>query len=265
MATKAAAGPRNAKTDERSGIRTYKWKGRDLPSVTSLRRLLGVPFPLATWMVEQVVKAAVNNSVALDAQVAEEGPDVAGKWLRTLGTSERDAAANRGTAVHEAAASGRAVMHVEPELQGPLSQFYDFITVTGAKIILQEQQVWNLTLGYAGSLDIGIEIEWGGVLRRLVVDIKTGKAVYVDHVLQLMGYGLGEFVGKDDVEDAKATKWLHSADGLAVLHLSDTEWELIEVKVNPEIYEVFKAMVTFAHWQMATPTIDTLIKGRWTK
>ena len=156
-------------------------------------------------MVEQVVKAAVNNSVALDAQVAEEGPDVAGKWLRTLGTSERDAAANRGTAVHEAAASGRAVMHVEPELQGPLSQFYDSITVTGAKIILQEQQVWNLTLGYAGSLDIGIEIEWGGVLRRLVVDIKTGKAVYVDHVLQLMGYGLGEFVGKDDVEDAKAT------------------------------------------------------------
>ena len=31
-------GPRNARTDPETGLRTYRWQGRDLPSVTSLRR-----------------------------------------------------------------------------------------------------------------------------------------------------------------------------------------------------------------------------------
>ncbi len=263
MAT--ATGPKNAKTDDKSGVRFYTWEGEKLPSVTSLRRLLGVPFPLANWMVEQVIKATMRSLTTLGQMAASESEQAAEAWLRKESMGERDTAANRGTAVHEAAATGRHPNDVEPEVSGPLTQFYDFIQVTGAKIILQEQQVFNLELGYAGSLDIGIEIVWDGVPRRLVTDIKTGKGVYVDHVLQLMGYGLGEFVGKDDVIDHRATKWLHSADGLAILHLSDTDWELIEVKVSPEIYEVFKAMVRFAHWQIETPNIDSLVKGRWSK
>lgn len=263
MAT--ATGPRNAKTNENTGIRTYRWQGKDYPSVTSLRRLLGVPFPLANWMVSQAVNATMRNLTTLGQMAANESEQVAEAWLRKEAMSERDTAANRGTAVHEAAAQGRHPDDVDPEVRAPLVQFYNFIQTTGATIMLQEEQVFNLELGYAGSLDIGIEIEWDGLTRRLVTDIKTGKGVYVDHVLQLMGYGLGEFVGKDDIYDHVATKWLHSCDGLAILHLSDTDWELIEVKVSPEIFEVFKAMVRFAHWQIETPNIDSLVKARWSK
>lgn len=260
-----ATGPRNAKTDERSGVRFYMWQGEKYPSVTSLRRLLGAPFPLATWMVEQAIKAGVAYASNIDSMKAQEGSDAAASWLRKQANSERDAAANRGTAVHEAAAQGRAVMHVEPELQGPLAMFYDFLDVTKARIIMQEKQVWNLTLGYAGSLDLMIEIVWKGVHRLLVVDIKTGKGVYTDHALQLMGYGLGEFIGEDDRVDKKATALLREANGLAILHLSDTDWELIEVEASPTLFKQFTNMVEFAHWQLDTPNMDTLIKERWTK
>lgn len=259
------AGPRNASTDERSGIRTYEWQGQKLPSVTSLRRLLGVPFPLATWMVEQAIGATMSHVANLDGMLSREGPNAVASFLRKEANIKRDTAANRGTAVHEAAAMGRAPVDVEPEVAGPLAMFYDFIQVTGAKIIMQERQVWNLSLGYAGSLDIMIEVVWNGVKRLLVVDLKTGKAIYVDHALQLMGYGLGEFVGQDDVIDHAATNMLHKANGLAILHLTDDSWELVEVKATPRLFEVFKNMVSFAHWQIETPNMDNLIARRWSK
>lgn len=265
MTTATATGPRNATTDERNGIRTYNWKGEDLTSVTSLRRLLGVPFPLANWMVEQAVKAGVLYAGNLDSIKAEEGEGAALTQLRKYANTERDTSANRGTLVHEAAAMGRHPADVDPEIGMPLKQFYDFLRVTGAKVVMQERQVWNLTMGYAGSLDVYLDMIWNNQRRLLVTDIKTGKGVYVDHALQLMGYGLGEFIGEDNKVDIEATNQLHKANGLAILHLSDTNWELIEVKATPELYSVFKAMVEFAHWQRRTPNVDTLVEGRWSK
>jgi len=89
--------------------------------------------------------------------------------------------------------------------------------------------------------------------------------LYADHVLQLAGYANGEFIGADDVIDQDATDYLHAANGIALLHLTDTDWELVEIKITPEIWGAFNAMVAFAHWQEQNTMIDGLVKGRYTE
>jgi hypothetical protein len=258
-------GPKNATTDERSGIRTYEWDGVRYPSVTSLRRLLGVPFPLATWMVEQAIRAAISNTSVLDSMLAQEGEVATAKWLRVEANSKRDKAANRGTSVHDAASKGLLPQDVEEEVALPLTQYYDFLDQTKAEVLLSERQVWNLEMGYAGSLDALYRLKWDKQVRKLVTDIKTGSGLYVDHALQLMGYALGDFIGEDNIRDEAATQLLLNADGLAILHLGDDTWELVEIDPTPLLYQVFEAMVQFAHWQIDTPSIDNLVVRRMSK
>jgi hypothetical protein len=258
-------GPKNATTDEKSGVRTYEWEGIRYPSVTSLRRLLGVPFPLATWMVEQAIRAAIANTSVLDSMVAQEGDVATAKWLRVEANSKRDKAANRGTSVHAAAAEGLRPQDVDEEVALPLTQYYDFLDQTKAEVLLSERQVWNLEMGYAGSLDALYRLVWDNQKRKLVTDLKTGSGLYVDHALQLMGYALGDFIGEDNIRDEAATQMLLDADGLAILHLTDDTWELVEIDPTPLLFRVFTAMVEFAHWQIDTPSIDNLVIRRWTK
>lgn len=261
MSKASKVGPRNAETNAK-GIRFYTWQGHELPSVTSLRRLTGMPFPLANWMVEQAISFAVEHSSGLDAILAADGEDAAKSWLRKSSMGDRDAAANRGTAVHAAAAEKMDVAKVSAEVAGPLAMYYDFLAKTKAIEIMSERQVFNLTLGYGGSLDVILEMPDG---RRLVTDLKTGKGLYLDHALQLIAYAMGEFIGEDDVVDPIATQQLHSAHGLALLHLGDTDWELVEIQPTPELFAVFKAMCTFAHWQHENASLDALITRRTSK
>ena len=96
------AGPKNATTDPETGLRYYDWKGRKLPSSTSLRRMAGLPFRLHQWTISKVVERAVLENQILapmldrpasprervrDKNVAKE----ASRWLRSAATEERDA------------------------------------------------------------------------------------------------------------------------------------------------------------------------------
>lgn len=267
MSIALPSGPRNAVTDEQTGIRYYEWQGRKYPSVTSLRRLAGMPHGLANWQMNQVIKAALANATTIDMMQTTEGEEAATKWLRKQSMYERDAAANRGTAVHDAAASDVDPTTLDPEIARPLLQYYDFLSVTKADIMLSERQVWNLALGYGGSIDALWRLTLPGQRepRLIVGDLKTGKGIYPEMVLQLLFYALGEFVGEDDVVDVTATRLLHSAQGLALLHLTDTSWELIEIRPTPDLYEVAKALVIFARFIHDNPTIDNLVLRRYGK
>ena len=260
------SGPRNAITDEQSGIRYYHWQGRKYPSVTSLRRLAGLPFGLANWQVNQALKAAVANSSVLDMMVGSEGIEATTKWLRKQAMYERDSAANRGTAVHEAASQQVGVTEVDAEIAGPLAQYYDFLDATKAEVLLSEREVWNLKLGYGGQLDAVWRLQMPGWRKpRIIVgDLKTGKNIYAEHALQLMFYALAEFVGEDDVIDNEATALLHSAQGLAVLHLTDTTWELYEIEATPYLLRVAESLVDFAYFMHENPTPANLVTRMYT-
>ena len=183
--TVSAGGPKNATTDPETGLRYYEWRGRKLPSSTSLRRMAGLPFKLHQWAISKVVQRAVDENAILrtmldrpkrprervrDKNVAKE----AGKWLRSAATEERDAAAELGTLVHDYAVRRTPLSMVDPVARPYLINFYDWMASSGVNIIATEKQVFNLTDGYAGTFDL--LCEWPATGDIGVIDLKTGPA-----------------------------------------------------------------------------------------
>jgi hypothetical protein len=259
-------GPRNASTDSRTGLRSYTWQGRKLTSVTSFRRVAGIPHGLNQWMLSQVINRAVQEFPTLTSMLTREPRNrervveknrqsEASKWLRSASTEERDRKAALGTAVHDAAASGKTLDEVGDDVRPYLAQFLYWLEVTGAEVIASEFQVWNLTVGYAGSADALVRFPNGQVW---LIDYKTGSGTYPEHAVQLIAYADAEIVGSDDVIDEVLTPILHSISGMAVLHLQEDHCEFIALRMDNETGEAFRALVRFASWMSAHQDMSTV-------
>lgn len=249
-------GPRNAHTDPKTGLRFYGWQGRDLPSVTSIRRLAGVPFGLHQWAITQVIDHVIDHVGGLAMMVAQNKPEMLAMVrheLRGAATAKRDAAADLGTAVHDAAAGGKALTEVPPEVAPRLRAYLEWLALSRAEIVASEYQVWNLDIGYAGTTDALVRFPNGDLY---VVDYKTGRLTYPEYLLQVIAYFNGEFVGNDDVVDERLTALHRSAIGVAILHLGDAGWEFIRLRVDPDDWAAFRGLLTFATWMAAHPTLD---------
>jgi hypothetical protein len=257
-------GPRNARTDPESGLRFYTWQGRELPSVTTIRRMAGIPHGLHQWTISQVILRAVSQHDELTAMLTRERRprervleknrmEEAGKWLRRAATEERDAAAALGTAVHDAAAEGLDPDTVDPAVRPRLLQFRDWVATAKPWILGTEFQTWNLTEGYAGTADLLVRLLDGSVW---LIDLKTGKSTFSEHLLQLMGYLMAEFVGADDVVDQRLTGLLRQVTGIAVLHLADDHWEFRPLEATPEAWAAQRGLLAFSMWLHAHPDID---------
>lgn len=263
-------GPRNAHTDSKTGLRFYNWEGRDLPSVTSIRRMAGLPFFLHEWTISQVVGRAVErhaelgvmltrdrapreHHASLDAKRIRE----AKTWLRKAATEARDVAADLGTRVHDAAAKGVGITDADPDVAAKLHQYYNWLDESGAEIIASEKQVWNLTLGYAGTFDLLVRMPNGDIY---LVDLKTGKRTYSEHALQLIAYCMAEHIGEDNVIDEDLTTLLHSINGMALLHLGDEQWKWQEIQPRPEMFRAFRGLLVFSKFAHEFQAIDDLVE-----
>lgn len=261
-------GPRNAFIGK-DGLRFYTWQGRMVPSVTSVRNMAGQPHALVSWKVAKVCDRAVDELETLTAMLSRPAKPrervleknrrkEARAWLRAAHEEARDIAANRGTAVHRAAEQGMTPNMVsdytDPEtgtvipaedIRPKLRQYYAWLDESRAEVLLQERQVWNLTLGYAGSFDLLCRFPNGELW---IVDLKTGSHTYSDHLLQQVAYLMAEFVGADDVIDEQATALLHQVAGVAILHLQDDGWEFIALDADPRAWAAFRGLLAFATW-----------------
>jgi hypothetical protein len=252
------SGPPNARTDPETGMRFYAWQGRMLPSVTTVRRMAGMPHKLATHQVSKVVQRATDEFETMTAMMTREARKrervteknriaETRKWLRAAATEERDAAAKLGTAVHDAAAAGFAIEDAEPAVQPRLRQFRHWLDASGCDILATEFQVFNLTAGYAGTVDFIGRFPDGSLW---TVDLKTGNGIYSEHVLQLMAYTMAEFAGTDDVVDDIRTRLLRQVSGMAILHLADDGWEFVSVRGDREAWTAFRGLLAFATWTL---------------
>lgn len=263
-------GPPNATTDPTTGLRSYRWQGRAYPSVTSVRRLAGVPHGLVAWQLSQVIKRATTETDTLVEMLNRERKprervleknriEEAGRWLRAAATEERDRSAALGTAVHDAAASGKRPEDVPEEVRPRLMQYLDWLEVSKAQIVAAEFQCWSPSIGYAGTADLLVRFPNGALH---VVDIKTGGGVYAEYLLQVMAYAMADFVGTNDVIDQTLTDALHAHTGLAVLHLADDKWEYVVMKREPEAWAAFRGLLTFATWMAAHPDAESITLGK---
>ena len=255
-----AVGPRNAYTNQQ-GLRMYRWQGQDYPSVTTIRRMAGLPYGLHEWAIGKVTTRAVDGYLEL-GQILEPGTPEAIKaarsWLRNASIEERDRAASIGIQVHDPATSSKPLTEVGADVAPFLRQYLDWLAVSHAEVLAFERQVWNLTIGYAGTFDLLVRFPNGSTW---CVDIKTGKGTYPEHALQCLGYAMAEFIGNDDVVDRAMTKELRATSGVAILHLSATGWSWAEVVVTPELWRGFLGLLAFAKFAHENPNMDTLTRG----
>jgi len=217
------------------------WEGIEYPSVTSLRRIVGMPFTLHNWVLSQHIEGALDVVPTMEGALRTD----VSKAIRKAGNAKRDRAADLGIRVHASTAAG-IVPELAPPDEGPyLRQYQHWLADQTPQVLLSERQVFSLRLGYGGSFDLLILDRHG---RYVLVDIKTGDGLYLDHVLQLLGYTLADFVGENDVIDTRATDLLMQVEAIALLKLSPTGWEYVELEADQRAQRAFRSMCHLAHW-----------------
>ena len=254
-------GPVNATTDSDTGYRTYSWEGRELPSVTTIKSMAGMSYNIHRWALNCVVDRAVDQNDSLNRMLAatdEASRTAAKKWLLAAATEEKDRAADLGTRIHDAAAKNTDLTRVAPDMHAQLRQYHAWLEQEKPEVLYTEQQVFNLTLGYAGTFDMMCRMPDG---ETYIVDIKTGKSTFPEHALQLCAYSLAEWVGENDVIDWDATNELHGVSGVAILHLQKTQWKWQEVQITPRMFRAWRGLVEFATWSGEHRAMKTVLSG----
>lgn len=231
----------------------YTWQGRDLPSWSTIRAAAGMRPQIHAWALGGMADAALEMSGTL-AAATTTGDEAAIKWARArlwdAAVDARDTAARLGTRVHEAVELGTDPALAPSDIAAKLGWFRDWLAVSRAKVLAQEYAIYNLTVGYGGTVDLLVLMPDGSVW---VVDLKTGKSVWGEHALQVMGYVHGEFVGVDTEDgqqvDEAVTAFHRSARGMAVLHVTDDGWAFHSMRPDAATWEAFTGLFRFAAWQ----------------
>jgi len=246
-------GPPNAYLKD--GLRFYPWQGQQLMSVTSLRQQVGTPYGLVKWLQRQVAERAVYGIKDLTNMVmaGDDTPSII-DWLVAGGTEKRDAAGDKGSAIHEHVAAGRGVMDAELVIRPYVENYETAMHNLLIEPLLIERQVFSPSMGYAGSFDM-IAHKDGEVT---LIDLKTGGNLYIDNALQLAGYVLADFIGQDDVIDDEATRLLHSVTALGLLHVTDMGYDYVPVPLTPVLGDAFRSQLTLAKFYAKHPTLGDL-------
>ena len=219
--------------------RKYTFRGEAYPSVTTVLKLGRPKEWLGAWAAKMVAEAAVDGT---DDWLAWDR-DEAIKYLKGSPWRKRDAAADAGTLRHDTL---EAIAHEQDiPLDAPGREYLEAWRDAYRPLITESEcQVINLTVGYAGSLDLIAEV-YG---RRLLIDLKTSKLydgqgrpknVDRDWCLQLAAYRYAEHIFEDD------RIWsMPEVEGAAILWMpSDAPeaWKFIEVPAGSEEWSAFLA------------------------
>lgn len=188
----------------------------DLPSVTTVLDKVTATHGLETWYYNRAIGGLAILMEKFGTEMPTDIPSIH-SLLAQHGLSpqsQRDAAADRGSALHaqmERLATGKKVK--ESDEIAPLLQWWGERGITKKHVVEAEKVVLSLKYRYAGTLDLALELD--GAL--WVVDLKTGKSLYSKYKLQVEGYALAyeEMTGK-------------RVDKLGVLHLNDGKCRLVE-------------------------------------
>jgi hypothetical protein len=229
-----------------NGGRFYEWKDEHYKSVTTiLSSVLHKDF-LAPWAAKRTAEFAIDNLPAIQPLIDAGDREAAialvkGAYRRTSGN-----AADRGTAVHQAAediAAGKPVKLNDylPEVQPFVKAFQKFVKEHDPQWINVETQVASRVGWYAGTCDLRVALKGQPV----TIDIKTSKvAPTPEHKLQLAAYNHAEFC----VINGEEHPWMPTTWG-AVLQLQPNEgYRLHNVDVSLETANIFLAVKEIYDW-----------------
>lgn len=273
--------------DQREGGFKYTYKGRTLPSATTIIGG-GVPKPaLMYWSAKMAAEWAVANLGEVTRLVDEGRQEDAITLIKGAHAKDVGPKARLGTAVHAAAeaharglnlpaalqddpirplleefaayvetrelpdgviAQARSVLSaLEPDpvpKEAYVRQFLKFVQDYNVIPVLTERKVFNLEHGYAGTFDSIVEMDdFRDPSRRVnvLLDYKSGKAVYGEVALQLAAYRYAEFyIANDDVAEPDE-QTMPAVDACAVVHLRPRSYGLYSVAADERAFRYFRA------------------------
>lgn len=239
--------PRQANTAA-GGQRFYQWRDEKFWSVTTIIGG-GVPKPaLINWAKKFTAEYAVEHVEALKVLVKDD-PKGAVDWLKNAAYRDRDQKADLGTQVHNAVEAyilGKPYPKWPKTIEPRMLGFVQFLEDYEPVFQMTEASVYNRTQRYAGTLDGIAEFD----RRRLILDMKSGKAIYPEVALQLSAYAHAEFIGMPDGSEAP----LPALDGAAALHLpAEGGYQFLDVRaIDADVFNAFLFVREVFKWQQQT-------------
>ena len=154
----------------------YYIKEKQYVAVTTVLEILNKP-ALISWAIKETAKAIANHP-----NIITNESDV---FSAVYGT--RNKAGERGKTIHsflEILKRGNPLPITPKEYQGYVQALQSWWNTHNPEILELEKLVYSNKFGYAGTTDLIANINkeiW-------VIDIKTGKAIYPEHKLQISAY-----------------------------------------------------------------------------
>jgi hypothetical protein len=243
-------------------------------ATTLIKSALGTSPPLVEWNARTVAEAAYDKLKTLSAFHEDDDRQGAVKWLMDARWKKSGDAAARGTEVH--AAAEQLALGVTPDaadhIQPYVRQYQRFLEEFKPEFLMAEAPVYNLTAGYAGTLDAIARID----TRTVVCDIKTtpfgpdaktpagkpkSRPPYAEVALQLCLYRRAELVGllaeRKEVNyrryyafDPHAhTEPMPHTDGAVCIVVSPEDYLVVPIDTGDEVWRYCRHMIEMARWQ----------------
>ena len=226
------------KTFSAKGSRFYVHPdtGESVPGVTSILNQLPKPF-LQYWSAKLVAEYAFDNHAAWGGLERQAAVDLL-KGAPRRYTSGR---ADIGSEAHDAfekIGNGDDPGPIRIEVQPYVDQFNNFLDDFQPEFIGQELTVWSEDHRYAGSTDAFVRIQGEPV----VVDWKTTKSIYPEVGLQLAAYRFADHV----IDQYGTQSPIPMLNGGAVLHVREDGYDLVPLRCDEKVFEIFLALRNFS-------------------
>ncbi len=233
----------------RSTDHQYTYAGVTYPGVTSILKVIDKSDALMSWAARQTAEAAIgieSMHIGSLAQLIDKvGTEGAIKALTARKDWKRDEAAALGTAVHGYAddhINGRPIPEDLPAVQRDYVTVYeDWWKAAGWTVRTSEAYLVHTAHGYGGTLDLLCRDRDG---RTVLADIKTGKGVYSEAVLQLAAYGNAELIQTP----AGDLFPMPAVDRYAILHVTKDGVREIEVSIGALELLAWGAAIDLYQW-----------------
>jgi hypothetical protein len=245
----------------RSTDHQYTYNGVTYPGVTSILKVIDKSDALMSWAARQTAEAAISlalqHGTTLDHEAAPVYENSLQTLLSTVGVEgtvkaltsrsswKRDEAAALGTAVHGYAddhINGRPIPDDLPAVQRDYVTVYeDWWKAAGWTVRTSEAYLVHTAHGYGGTLDLLCRDRDG---RTVLADIKTGKGVYSEAVLQLAAYGNAELIQTP----AGDLFPMPAVDRYAILHVTKDGVREIEVSIGALELLAWGAAIDLYEW-----------------
>jgi len=232
-----------------NGVRRYKNPGRHggqpvYASVTHTVKAMPAPM-LINWAAKVTAERAVERSETWLTMPAAE----AVAWLKSAPNQQRDAGGARGSDTHAFVEHVLAGAEVEPA-NGYEAAAKGFIRDFQPVTELLEQTVFNESHLFAGTLDwLGI-LKGAPELKRCIIDWKTSRGVYAEHMVQLVGgYAMGAEYYLDGAQVEQA--WQPPDSAVVVLLGADASYQVQRVPMDERLRRVFRACLEIRKFEAA--------------